>query len=161
MNATVTQLKTTTPKTTKSPKASKATKRIRNERIVGGYFPIAVALVALTLSLTDIAHGVQIITSAGVPVWQAWALAISFECGYVALELGTLTQQNDKRRKAAARMARPMIILMMSGSACLNALVFSWDAQGYAMQAAAIVLGIAIPAMVYTLTKFGAETLRD
>lgn len=159
MNATITKLNTATtiakPRTKTVTKTARANRTQRNT----AYAMIAVAMIALAISLTDISSGVQIITNTGVPVWQAWALAIVFELGYVFLDLGTLACGDDKTRKTVSKLARPMSYGLMLGSAAINALVFAHGATGYASMAASIILGFTVTAMVFTLTKVGAEML--
>jgi hypothetical protein len=59
---------------------------------------VAVALTAL--SLTHLAHGIAIVT--GCPVWEAWAMAIGVDLGFVALELARLTAR-ERTMKVVGR----------------------------------------------------------
>lgn len=160
MNTNVTQLNTkpNTKLTVSRKPSSKAATRANQQR-VAAYGIIGVALVLAGLSLTDLSSGIELVTRCAT--WQAWALAIGVDMGFVAMELATMAVSTDKLRKRISKYTRPAIIATMTGSAMLNALAFAWTAQGYAMQAGAVVLGIAIPALVYVLTRVGAEMIID
>jgi lipopolysaccharide export LptBFGC system permease protein LptF len=156
--ATITKLNVTTQAKPRAKTATKTARATRTQRNTA-YAMISVAMVALAISLTDISSGVMIITNTGVPTWQAWALAIVFELGYVFLDLGTLACGDDKTRKTVSKIARPMSYGLMLGSAAINALVFAHGATSYTSMGASVLLGFTITAMVFTLTKVGAEML--
>jgi hypothetical protein len=115
-----------------------------------------IGLVAMTLtalSLSHLAHGIAIVT--GSPDWQSWSMAIGVDLGFVALELAMI-MASDKLRKSVARYAHPAIVGTLTGSAALNAFAFISGASGVGQQIAAVVMGVAIPALIYALTKVGA-----
>jgi hypothetical protein len=62
---------------------------------------------------------------------------------------------SDKVRKEVSRFARPAIWGALAGSAAMNAFAFAAQADGYTMMAAAVTLGVAIPALIYALTRVG------
>jgi hypothetical protein len=108
---------------------------------------IGVGLVAVTLtalSLSHLAHG----------------MAIGIDLGFVALELSQLAI-GDKVRKQVARFARPAILGTLAGSAAMNAFAFGAQAIGPYMMAAGVTLGVAIPALIYALTRVGAALYID
>jgi hypothetical protein len=84
----------------------------------------------------------------------AWAMAIGIEAGYVSLELAMLLAPEHLRARVA-RFAYPAIVGTLLGSAALNAMSFAAHADGANIYWA-IVLGIAIPALVYSLSRVGA-----
>src|SRR5215467_10775455 len=119
----------------------------------------AVAVTLTTLSLSHLAHGITIVTSA--EGWESWAMAIGIDLGFVALELSQLAATNDKVRKQISRFTKPAIIGTLTGSAGMNAFAFAAQAVGASMTAAAITLGVAIPALIYALTRVGAALYID
>ena len=123
---------------------------------------IGVGLVAATLtalSLSHLAHGIAIVTCADV--WEAWAMSIGIDLGFVALELSQLAAVNDKLKKQIARFAKPAIIGTLTGSAAMNAFAFAAQTVNPFMTAAAVTLGVAIPALIYALTRVGAALYID
>jgi hypothetical protein len=82
-------------------------------------------------------------------------MAVGVDCGYVALELATLTAATDAIRKAIGKFTRPAILGTLAGSAALNAFAFGAQSPGWLVYPA-IVLGLCIPALVYALTRVGA-----
>jgi hypothetical protein len=90
----------------------------------------------------------------GSEMIQAWAMAIGIEAGYVSLELAMLLAPEHLRARVA-RFAYPAIVGTLSGSAVLNAMSFTVHAEG-ANTYLAIMLGVAIPALVYALSRTGA-----
>jgi hypothetical protein len=120
-----------------------------------------IGLVVMTLtalSLSHLAHGIEIVTAS--PGWQSWAMAIGVDLGFVALELA-MVMASDKLRKQVARLANPAIIGTLSGSAALNAFAFVAGASGIGQQIAAVTMGVAIPGLIYALTKVGAAIYLD
>lgn len=117
---------------------------------VGG---VAVALTAL--SLTHLAHGVELMT--GASPWQCWLTAAGVDLGFVALEAISLAVASDKRASQQVdRWARPFIIVLVLLSAVLNALAFSSGSPTVVMACGATVLGAVIPGMIYALTRSSA-----
>src|SRR5260370_39213884 len=89
--------------TRKSRRALKALRRQAGTAVGIG----AVAVTLTALSLSHLAHGVEIVT--GSSVWESWAMAVGIDLGFVALELSQLAI-NDKVRRQVARFARPAIL---------------------------------------------------
>lgn len=122
---------------------------------------MGVGLIAATLtalSLSHLAHGIAIVTAS--PSWEAWAMASGIDLGFVALELAQLTASTERVRRAVLHYTRIAIPGTLAGSAAMNAFAFAAQTTGW-MTAAAIVLGIAIPALVYALTRIGAALYID
>jgi hypothetical protein len=119
----------------------------------------AVAVTLTALSLSHLAHGVEIVTGSSA-VWESWAMAVGIDLGFVALELSQLAI-NDKVRRQVARFARPAILGTLAGSAAMNAFAFAAQTVNPWMMAAAVTLGIAIPALIYSLTRVGAALYID
>lgn len=138
----------------KKPKASR--KLNRQALMASGLGLAAGALICL--SLDDLAKGIAEVTN--ISDWHAWAMAIGVDFGFVMLELSQLTM-TDKLRKQLSRYSNPAIIGTLMGSACLNALAFAGGAHGMIMQSAAVVMGVAIPAIVYALTRVSVGMLVD
>jgi hypothetical protein len=112
-----------------------------------------VALVMVALSLKHLAHGVELIT--GSPQWEAWAMAIGIDLSFISIELGQLVAVTEAVRRRGERFARPMIAGTLVGSAAMNAYAFGWQAVGY-MTYPAAGFGLAIPVIIYLLTRYGA-----
>jgi hypothetical protein len=94
------------------------------------------------LSLSHLAHGIQVVTAA--ESWEAWSMAVGIDLGFVALELSQLAI-GDKLRKQVSRFAKPAIVGTLIGSAGMNAFAFAAQAGNPWMMAAAVTLGVAIP----------------
>jgi hypothetical protein len=113
---------------------------------------VAVTLTALLLS--HLAHGIELVTHANA--WESWAMAVGIDLGFVALELSQLATVSDKVRRQVSLFAEPAIAGTLAGSAAMNAFAFAAQADGQVTTAAAIALGVAIPSLVYALTRVGA-----
>jgi hypothetical protein len=113
-----------------------------------------VAVTLTALSLSHLAHGVALVT--GAEAWEAWSMAVGIDLGFVALELSQLATVSDHVRRQVSRFARPAIVGTLAGSAAMNAFAFAAQAINPWMMAAAITLGVAIPALIYALTRVGA-----
>src|SRR5258706_14322249 len=109
----VVQLKTANKTSKQVRKHTRASKALRRQAGTA----VAVGLVAVTLtalSLSHLAHGITIVT--GAEQWEAWAMSIGIDLGFVALELSQLAI-GDRVRKQVARFARPAILGTLAGSA--------------------------------------------
>jgi len=113
----------------------------------------AVALTLTGLSLTHLSRGIALVT--GAPTWEAWAMAVGVDLGFVALEVALLLECDERRRRQSERWARPAILGTLTFSALLNALAFAWAATGW-MIYPATALGLAVPALVYAMTRVGS-----
>jgi hypothetical protein len=138
-----------------SRKAFKALRRQSGAAIAIG----AVGVTLTTLSLSHLAHGITIVT--GAETWEAWAMAIGIDLGFVALELAQVATVAEKVRKQVARFARPAIVGTLAGSAGMNAFAFAAQTVNPWMMAAAIAMGVAIPALIYALMRVGAALYID
>lgn len=117
-----------------------------------------VACTLTTLSLNHLAKGVELVTHADGP--EAWAMAVGIDVGFVALELSQLVI-NERVRKQISKYSRPAILGTLVGSAVMNSFAFMAQAEGYVMLTAAALLGIAIPGLVYCLTRVAAALALD
>lgn len=133
---------------------SKAMKRqVMSALGIGG---VAVTLTAL--SLNHLAHGIEIVTNA--PSWEAYSMAIGIDCGFISAELAQLFASSEKLAKKISRFTKPAIVGTLIGSAAMNAFAFSNAVQGW-MLAPAVLLGVAIPALIYALTRIGGALYMD
>jgi hypothetical protein len=145
------------PKGTISRKDRRASKALRRQ--AGAALGLGAVAVTLTaLSLSHLAHGIEIVT--GCQPWEGWAMAVGIDLGFVALELSQLAVA-DKLRRQVFRFARPAILGTLVGSAGMNAFAFGAQAVNKYMMAAGIALGVAIPALIYALTRVGAALATD
>jgi hypothetical protein len=103
------------PAARRSGRAHKALRRQSGAAIaIGG-----VGVTLVTLSLNHLAHGIELVT--GAPSWEAWAMAVGIDLGFVALEASQLAAMGEKLRKQITRWARPAILGTVIGSAAMNA----------------------------------------
>lgn len=112
-----------------------------------------VALALTALSLTHLSHGIEMVTHA--PVWESWLMAFGVDAGFVAIELALLCPMSDKTARAIKSYATSAIGGTLVGSAALNALAFGAQAEGY-MLYPAVLFGLAVPALIYAMTRIGA-----
>jgi hypothetical protein len=113
---------------------------------------LAVAGALLALSLSHLAAGVALVTRAGST--DGWLMAIGIDLGFIALELAVLVAPAEKRA-AVVRYAAPAIAGTLTASAAMNGFAFAAHADGFLIYPA-IGLGLAIPALIYALTKVAA-----
>jgi hypothetical protein len=139
----------------KDRRAAKALRRQAGTALGVG----AVAVTLTALSLSHLAHGIEIVT--GCQPWEGWAMAVGIDLGFVALELAQLAVVADKVRRQISRFARPAILGTLAGSAGMNAFAFGAQAVNQYMMAAGIALGVAIPTLIYALTRVGAALATD
>lgn len=146
------------PQAPAKPLSRAARLRLRRQRLAAvGLGAVAVTLTALSLS--HLAHGIAIVTHA--QPWEAWAMAVGIDLGFVALELSQIATTTDKLRAAVARYTRPAIFGTLAGSAVMNAFAFASHTTDVWMTTAAVVMGVAIPALIYCLTRIGATLFID
>jgi hypothetical protein len=133
-------------------------RRLRRQRTAAGAVA-AVAIVLTGLSLSHLAHGIALVTNA--PAIEAWAMAVGIDLGFIALELGQLCAATPAVRREVEQFTRPAIIGTLAASALMNGMAFGYAAQGNMVYFAAA-LGIAIPAMIYALSRvtFGLAVSR-
>ena len=136
---------------------SRATRRARKHEVLGSVFLGVVAIALMALSLTHLAHGITIIT--GCPQWEAWALAIGIDLGFIAFEVRKITASEAKLREIG-RALNAAIVGTLAGSAVLNALAFGSNASGLFLPLA-VAFGLCIPALIYCCTRFGTATWLD
>ena len=142
------------PKPDKKPgrsarKGPRTVVRMSKQQALGAVILGLVAVVLIALSLAHLAHGIELVTRS--PRWEAWAMAVGIDLGFVALELAKITA-NDRTMKQVARSLNVAIVATLVGSAVLNAFAFMAGATGW-MVYPACVMGLAIPAMIYVLAK--------
>jgi len=85
---------------------------------------------------------------------DGWLMAVGIDLGFVALELAVLASPADKRA-AVSCYATPAIVGSLAVSAAMNAFAFAAHADGLLIYPAAA-LGLAIPALIYSLTRVAA-----
>jgi hypothetical protein len=113
---------------------------------------LAVALVLLGLSLSHLAAGIALVTGAGRA--DGWAMALGIDLGFVALELAVLAASAAKRAVVSC-YATPATIGTVAVSAAMNGFAFAAHADGLLIYPAGA-LGLAIPALAYSLTRVAA-----
>ena len=124
---------------------------------MAGVGVVVIAGVLTALSLSHLAHGVEVVVSA--PSWESWLLAIGIDLGFLSCEMAHLSAVSDEAKKMVGRFARPTVIATLGASAILNAFAFSSKLNGFEL-VPAILLGAAIPALIYSLTRIGIGMYR-
>lgn len=119
---------------------------------------MSVALVLTGLSLTHLSHGIELVTKA--PSWEAWSMAVGIDLGFIVLELAQLVPMQDKTRNKIRSYIKCSIVGTLVGSALMNAFAFGMVAVGW-MLIPAVALGLAIPALIYAMTRVGAQMWLD
>ena len=152
-NANVVRLKSVPAK-----KSNRAFAKKMKRQALSGVAIGAVAVCLTGLSLSHLAHGIELVTDSGVT--EAWSMAVGIDIGFIAMELAQLNAATEKLAKSIARFTKPAIMGTLIFSAAMNAFAFSAQAKGY-MIAPAVVLGIAIPGLIYALTRIGAALYID
>ncbi len=137
-----------------NPKVSSTHRRQLRQQLLSGAAVSVVALTLTGLSLNHLAHGISIVTHSDM--MEAWAMAIGIDLGFVAVEMAQMSVTNEKLLKDISKYANPTIVGTMVGSAVLNAFAFVAQAEGW-MMIPAVIMGLAIPAMIYSLTKIGTK----
>jgi hypothetical protein len=110
----------------------------------------AVAVILTVLSLSHLAHGVQLLTSC--PVWESWSMAAGLDLAFVGCEIALLASATDRVRKEIAGYCRLAIGGTMLVSAGLNGLAFGAVATGWFLYPA-IGLGVSVPGLIYLLSR--------
>lgn len=150
---------------TSKPAAKKTSKKIATPAVATGarmrrkltqqrsasYWVGGIALVLTALSLSHLAHGIMLVT--GASTWEAWAMAIGVDLSFVILELSMLFTATDADREKVKPYVNTAIVGTLVFSAAFNAFAFSAQAQGPWFSAIAAALGVAIPALIYALTR--------
>lgn len=155
---TVTKLAPVTKQSNRIERATKRAKSAAKRQAMTGVAIGAVASTLTALSLSHLAHGIELVTHA--PTWEAWAMAVGIDLGFVALELSQLAC-SPKVAKSVAKFSKPAIIGTLTGSALMNALAFAGSASNAGMQVAGVAIGVAIPCLIYALTRVGAAIWLD
>jgi hypothetical protein len=139
-------------------RSTRAARALRRQAVTAAGLGL-VACTVTALSLHHLANGVAIVT--GSSQWESWAMAVGIDLGFVALELAQVATVSDKVRRQVARFAKPAIVGTLLGSAGMNAFAFAAQAAGPVMTAAAVTMGVAIPSLIFALTRVGASMYID
>lgn len=149
MTATLVKL----PKSPVAKKISPKQIKIARQRRYAAFALCGFAVVLTCLSLTDLSEGIKLVTKCAA--WQSWALAIGIDCSFLGFEVAAMTCPTNAK---VTRITFPAIIALLSMSAIFNALAFSHEAAGWEI-IPAVGLGVAIPAIIFALTKVAGAIL--
>jgi hypothetical protein len=119
----------------------------------GGVLTVALAL--LGLSLMHLSAGVTILTKSSER--DGFLMAVGIDLSFISLEAALLVA-DDATRPGVARYAVPAILGTLAVSGAMNALAFGSNADGW-MIYPACALGVAIPALIFALTKVAMSLL--
>jgi hypothetical protein len=133
-------------------------RKIARQR-VASYGVGAVALALTALSLSHLATGIQRLT--GCDTISAWAMASGIDLAFISLELAMISIVTESLRRQVARFAVPAVNGTLLVSASTNAFVFAALATTWPFMAAASLLGISIPALIYVLTRVSVSMWID
>jgi hypothetical protein len=172
MTTTTNVLKLATTKTTK-PAPKQHTRGFVRRMRRQSYTAIGAAGVAFLLTALSLKHlsaGIQIVTECDC--WEAWAMAGVIDLGFIAIELAMVMASTPALTKEIKRWGNPAVRGMLTGSAIMNAFAFARPAVvaalaadhfqiGQLMIIPAVVLGLAIPAFLYAVTRIGAALYID
>jgi len=154
--STVTQLKIVN-KSSKPKPVRRTTKAMRRQVLsAAGIGAVAVTLTGL--SLHHLASGIEIVTSS--PTIESYAMAVGIDMGFISAEIAQLFASNERMKRIVSKFAKPTVVGTMIASAAMNAFAFSSHVTGY-MIAPAVILGVAIPAMIYAFTRIGGALYID
>jgi hypothetical protein len=95
----------------------------------------------------------------GSSTWEAWAMAVGIDIGFVATELGQLVI-GERLRKAISVYLKTTIFGTLAASAMMNVGAFAAHADGW-MVGPAVLMGLAIPTLIYLFTRIGAALYID
>jgi hypothetical protein len=109
-----------------------------------------------TVSLSHIAGGVETITHAAVPEWQAWGVAVGLDVNYVAMEMAGVVAAMQHVKDRLHRLTRWGIPAVMGFSMSLNALEFAAGATNPWELAAGIAMGVILPGSVFLAFRVAA-----
>jgi hypothetical protein len=115
-----------------------------------------VAAAMTTVSLSHIAGGVEHITHGAVPEWQAWGVAVGLDINYVGMEMAGVVAAMQHVRDRLHRLTKIGIPAVMGFSMALNALEFAAGATNAYEMAAAIGMGVILPALVFMAFRVAA-----
>jgi hypothetical protein len=116
---------------------------------------LVVALALLGLSLMHLSAGVTILTKSSER--DGSLMAVGIDLSFISLEAALLVA-DDATRPGVARYAVPAILGTLAVSGAMNALAFGSNADGW-MIYPACALGVAIPALIFALTKVAMSLL--
>lgn len=138
----------------------KTARQVRRDRkaIGAGIAYAAIAAAGMALSLSHQAHGVASSTTASG--WETWAMAVEIDLGLIASKLTPYICRTDAERDAVDVYAKPLSIAALLLCAWFNACGFSGYAPtGFARGAACVILGCAVPAIIYALSQMASLLL--
>jgi len=159
MTATVTKLQTKIKLVPQPKLKSKAMVQKLNRQAVSSYAIGVVALIMTGLSLDDLSQGVTMIT--GEHGWHSIAMALGIDCAYNSLEIAGICCATVAAWNKVSRFVKIGLGLTMGSSALLNALAFQSHADGLLWKLAAGAMGLAIPALIYILTRVATTLYID
>jgi hypothetical protein len=101
------------------------------------------------VSLAHIAGGVEHLTNGAIPHWQSWAVAVGLDVNYIAMEIAGVVAALQATKDKLHKFTRFGIPGIMVFSMAMNSLEFSAGAIGPYQIAAAVAMGVILPALVW------------
>jgi hypothetical protein len=144
-----------------TPKPAHRAARSRKDLMMQSRAMWGVAGVALTLTGLSLSHltcGIEQVT--GGDRIESAAMAMGIDLSFIALEVAQVINLPAETTKLVKRFATPAIIGTMAASAGLNAFGFAHHAPD-AMRIPAVILGGAVPALIYALTRVAVALARS
>jgi hypothetical protein len=141
-----------------SRKAQVAAKEMQGQRWSAGLLG-GVATIITGLSLSHLAHGIEIITHPDY-AWESWAMAVGIDVGMIATEVASLTA-SEQVQKDTRWYSAGMIAGTLGLSAAMNSFAFASQASSLPFQIAGVVFGVAVPCAIYALARQAAAHYLD
>jgi hypothetical protein len=136
-------------------KVSRVTRKLRVQAL-GGIALCAAAVAGITVSLTDLAEGLHLVTA--FALWKCWALAVVVDYGFLALKFSLMACAHEKTRKAVERQVSYLLWGLVAMSSIMNAFAFSAQAEGWHVYVA-VILGLVLPFGILGFSNVGAKLL--
>jgi hypothetical protein len=104
---------------------------------------------ATALSLTDLADSIQDV--AHIAGWKAYALTVALDANFISTEAFSLFA-SAAVAKATVRATTATKVITLAMSAVANSRAMAHSAEGAVMQAACVVAGCSVPALIALAT---------
>lgn len=139
-----------------APKDSPRTHLRQKLQRSAGLLLAGVASAMTGVSLAHTAGGTEFLTSGAIPEWQCWGVAIGLDINYIGMEFAGVVAATQVVRDRLHRFTKFGIPAVMIFSMAMNALEFARGASDPYKMAAGIIVGIALPLLIWLAFKVSA-----
>ena len=133
------------------------TKAKRARQMYAGAFVGSIGVVLTAISVSHLSAGISAVTHCAT--WESWAMAIGIDLGFVGFKACDVFGYTAGAKEANESYGHWAIIGTLILSALLNALTFSSEAVGYLAKGEAVMLGFAVPAMIFAAFKVASGNI--